>query len=318
MTDSHTYPRDFFLYLLATVTLYISTVSVLMLLFQFINLGLPDPLDYAEGVRGMIRWGSALLTILFPVFALVTRFLHRDLVTNPEKAEYRIRKWLLYLTVFAAALLIIGDLVALLFNFLNGDLTVRFLIKILAIVLVAGLVFGYELWDVRRTNFILTPKDSVITWGMNALVLLLIVVGFVLSGSPFEQRRIRFDEQRVSNLQEIQYQVIDSWIAKGALPASIDTLKSPLTGFVPPVDPETNNPYEYRLTPPLTFTLCANFSTTSESAALQRGTTPLKPGSMDFWDHGVGNVCFDRTIDPSLYRDRLMKEQPPPTPVAAP
>lgn len=315
MTDSHTYPRDFFLYLLATVTLYVSTVSVLILLFQFINLALPDPLDYAEGVREGIRWGSALLAILFPVFALVTRFLHRDLSRNPEKAEYRIRKWLLYLTVFAAALLIIGDLVALLFNFLNGDLTMRFLVKILAIVLVAGLVFGYELWDVRRTQFTATPKDSVMSWGMSAVVLLLIVSGFVLSGSPFEQRRIRFDQQRVSNLQEIQYQVIDSWIAKGTLPASVDALKSPLTGFVPPVDPETNTPYEYRTTPPLTFTLCATFSTTSDSATLNRGTMPVKSGSMDFWDHSTGRVCFDRTIDPAIYRERLGKEQPPPAPV---
>ena len=318
MTDSHTYPRDFFLYLLATVTLYVSTVSVLMLLFQFINLALPDPLDYMEGVRGIIRWGAALLTILFPVFALVTRFLHRDLVSNPEKGEYRIRKWLLYLTVFAAALLIIGDLVALLFNFLNGDLTLRFVIKILAIVLVAGLVFGYELWDVRRSNFVATAQCRTISWGLSVVILGIIVAGFTLSGSPFEQRRIRFDQQRVSNLQEIQYQVIDSWVAKGTLPASIDTLKSPLTGFVPPLDPETNTPYEFRTTPPLTFTLCATFSTTSASAALNRGTMPVKPGSMDFWDHGVGKVCFDRTIDPALYRDRLLKGQPIPAPVVAP
>ena len=51
MSDSHTYPRDFFLYLLATVTLYVSVISGLMLLFQFINLTFPDPLDYVFGVR---------------------------------------------------------------------------------------------------------------------------------------------------------------------------------------------------------------------------------------------------------------------------
>ncbi|MDD5041811.1 MAG: DUF5671 domain-containing protein [Candidatus Peribacteraceae bacterium] len=307
MTDSHTYPRDFFLYLLTTVTLYVSVISGLMLLFQFINLGFPDPLDYAEGVRGSIRWGAAMLTILFPVFAFTTRFLHRDLVHFPEKAEYRIRKWLLYLTVFVAALVVIGDLITLLFNFLNGDLTIRFLLKILAVGLVTGLVFGYELWDVRRTDFQATSGNRTISWSLAGVVVVVIVAGFTLSGSPFEQRRVRFDEQRLSDLQNIQYQVIEYWIAKQALPATLTDVQSPLVGFVLPTDPNTHEAYGYNKLAALKFSLCATFDTTSQSANRNRNTYPLKEGTMDFWDHGTGNVCFERTIDPDLYKDRQAK-----------
>jgi len=316
MADAHTYPRDFFLYLLATVTLYVSVISGLMLLFQFINLGFPDPLDYAEGVRGSIRWGAAMLTILFPVFAFTTGFLHRDLVHFPEKAEYRIRKWLLYLTVFVAALVVIGDLITLLFNFLNGDLTVRFLLKILAVGLVTSLVFGYELFDVRRTDFQATSGNRVISWSLAAIVVLVIVVGFYLSGSPFEQRRVRFDEQRLSDLQQIQYQVIDYWVAKQALPALLTDVQSPLTGFVLPTDPDTHEAYGYEKITALKFSLCATFDTTSQSASRNRNTYPLKEGTMDFWDHGTGKVCFERTIDPDLYRDRVSKAAA--VPVAVP
>lgn len=307
MSDSHTYPRDFFLYLLATVTLYVSVISGLMLLFQFINLGFPDPLDYAEGVRGSIRWGAAMLTILFPVFAFTTRFLHRDLVHFPAKAEYRIRKWLLYLTVFVAALVVIGDLITLLFNFLNGDLTIRFLLKILAVGLVTGLVFGYELWDVRRTNFKTTSGNRTMSWSLAGTVIVVIVAGFFLSGSPFEQRRVRFDEQRLSDLQNIQYQLIDYWIAKQKLPASLSEIESPLTGFSVPLDPKTNEDYGYEAKSTLTFSLCAVFDTTSASAQLNRPAYPGMNDGMDFWDHGTGRVCFDRTIDPDLYKDRIVK-----------
>ncbi len=316
MSDSHTYPRDFFLYLLATVTLYVSVISGLMLLFQFINLAFPDPLDYAVGVRASIRWGAAMLTVLFPAFAFTTGFLHRDLTSQPEKAEYRIRKWLLYLTVFVAALVVIGDLITLLFNFLNGDLTVRFLLKILAVGLVAGLVFGYEMWDVRRTSFQPTSGNRTVSWGLAGIVLVVIVAGFFLSGSPFEQRRVRFDEQRLSDLQQIQYQVTEFWIAKNTVPASLSEVQSPLTGFVLPSDPDTREPYGYERLSALKFSLCATFDTTSDSASKNRDSYAMKPGSMDFWEHGTGRVCFERTIDPDLYRDRAGKFVP--GPVAAP
>jgi len=307
MSDSHTYPRDFFLYLLATVTLYVSVISGLMLLFQFINLTFPDPLDYVFGVRESIRWGAAMLTILFPVFAFTTRFLHADLAKHPEKGNYRIRKWLLYLTVFVAALVVIGDLITLLYNFLNGDLTVRFLLKILAVGLVAGLVFAYELWDARRSNFRPTSWNAASSYGLTAVVVIVIAAGFFLSGSPFEQRRIRFDEQRVSDLQNIQYQLIDYWVAKEKLPASLSEIESPLTGFSVPLDPKTNEVYGYEAKSTLTFSLCAVFDTTSASAQLNRPAYPGMNDGMDFWDHGTGRVCFDRTIDPDLYKDRIVK-----------
>lgn len=316
MSDTRTYPRDFFLYLLATVTLYMSVIGSLILLFQFINLAFPDPLDYVFSVREAIRWGAAMLTILFPVFAFTTHFLHRDLTRHPEKGEYRIRKWLLYFTVFVAALVVIGDLITLLFNFLNGDLTVRFLLKILAVGLVAGLVFGYEMWDVRRSNFEATAGNRGVSWSLSCIVVLVIVAGFSLSGSPFEQRRVRFDEQRLSDLQQIQYQITEYWVAKQALPATLVDVQSPLTGFVLPSDPNTHEAYGYEKLSSLKFSLCATFEATSESASQNRDAYPAKRGDMDFWDHGTGKMCFDRTIDPDLYRDRIGKFQP--APVAVP
>ncbi|OIO53276.1 hypothetical protein AUJ46_05365 [Candidatus Peregrinibacteria bacterium CG1_02_54_53] len=311
MSDSHTYPRDFFLYLLATVTLYVSVVSGLILLFQFINLAFPDPLsDYTQSIRDSIRWAAAMLTVLFPVFAGTTRFLHKDLERNPHKGEYRIRKWLLYLTIFLAGLVIIGDLIALLYNFLNGDLTGRFLLKIIAVLFVTGLVFAYEFWDARRTSFRPTAQHRAMSYGLSVLVIVVIISGFILGGSPFEQRRIRFDERRASDLQELQYQVIEYWIAKGSLPQTINALESPLTGFMPPADPNTGEAYEYKALQKLTFELCATFETTSTSAEKNRPSVYEPFGTVNFWNHEAGRVCFERTIDPDLYKDRLAKPVP--------
>lgn len=317
MTDTKHYPRDFFLYLLATVALYACVISGIILLFQYVNYLMPDALSfYREGILDSIRWSTAMIIILYPVFAIVTRFLHRDLAAHPEKGEYKIRKWLLYLTVFLAALVVIGDLITLIYQFLNGDLTGRFLLKVLIVLLIAGVVLGYELWDVRRETFQASAKVRAMEWGASLAVLLILAAGFLLIGSPSYQRQIRFDDQRVSDLQSIQYQVVEYWISKDALPATITELDNPLTGFVVPVDPETLAAYEYRATGDLTFELCANFTTELASGTPVRSTSPTMMKGTEHWDHAPERTCFTRTIDPAMYKDRMPFERmPAPAPV---
>jgi hypothetical protein len=60
-----------------------------------------------------------------------------------------VRKWLTYITLYIATGIIIGDLITLLTYVLNGDLTLRFVLKVLAVLLIAGSIFGYYLWDLR-------------------------------------------------------------------------------------------------------------------------------------------------------------------------
>ena len=47
MDRPRTEPRDVFMYLLAMSALYVSVYAVITLLFQYVNLFFPDPLDSA-------------------------------------------------------------------------------------------------------------------------------------------------------------------------------------------------------------------------------------------------------------------------------
>ncbi len=147
-----TSPKDVFLHLLAIITLYISAGSFLTLIYQYANILFPDIAmpEYYPGNFGTIRWAIASLVVVFPVFLFTTRHLNKSYEASPTKRNLRTRKWLIYFTMFAAALLIIGDLVTLLNYFLSGELTIRFIIKVLAIFFVAGSVFYYYLWDLRK------------------------------------------------------------------------------------------------------------------------------------------------------------------------
>lgn len=150
-----TTPKDFFLNLLAIVALYTSAIGFLTLVFQIINVAFPDPISpegfyNISGYHDQIRWSIATLVIVFPVYLWVSWFLNKDYKKHPEKRDLRIRKWLLYFTLFAAALIIIGDLVTLINFFLQGELTIRFILKVLAVLFVAGSVFYYYLTDIRK------------------------------------------------------------------------------------------------------------------------------------------------------------------------
>jgi Domain of unknown function (DUF5671) len=297
------------MYLLATITLYFSAYSVIDLLLDYINVGFPDPLNLYYNAGDAIRWSLALLIIIFPVYFLVSRFLHRDIVKDNGKSEIKIRKWLLYLTLFLAALLIIGDLVALIYSFLQGELTVRFFLKVLSVLAVGAAVFWYYLYDLRKVPGTFSSQAKIFLWTLISFLVAIIVVGIVIAGSPFTQRLTRFDTQKVNDLQTLQSQIVSYWQQKSKLPATLNDLRDSISGFAPPVDSQTGVAYEYATTGPLSFQLCAQFNLSSMGA--QRGiSAPMVPapygagvsGINDNWDHAAGRQCFSRTIDPQLYK----------------
>lgn len=298
-------PRDVFMHLLNIAALYVSTFSVLTLLFQYINVAFPDVLNPYYDAGSPIRWALASIIIIFPVFLWVSRFLQKDLTANPQKSELRIRKWLVYFTLFAAAILIIGDLVTLIYSFLQGEVTASFLLKILSVLLVAASVFSYYLYDLRRKPQEFSKNAKIFVWGVIAVVLATIIYGFFVAGSPFKQRLVRFDQQKINDLQSIQSQIVNYWMQKERLPQSLDELKDPISGFVPPKDPESGEAYIYKTTDKLSFELCAKFNLESKEGqiGLVRPEGPYGVyGREDNWNHGASEVCFERSIDPELYK----------------
>jgi type II secretory pathway pseudopilin PulG len=173
------------------------------------------------------------------------------------------------------------------------------------VLLVAGagfLHFMADLWGYWAKN----PHYALsVTGAVAALVVISIVAGFFIIGTPGQARQQRLDDQRVSDLMNIQWQVVSYWQQKQKLPASINDLEDPISGYSNPRDPETGEPYAYRPGEGMSFSLCATFSGPS-NANRQGLTMPMGAGALEGdWKHGAGETCFERTIDPERY---------PPTP----
>lgn len=307
-----TTPRDFFLYLGAMATLYISAVSLVMLLFEYIDALYPDPLQgYIDMYSSSMRFAIASLIVVFPLYVALTKKLNHDLRAHPEKKEIRVRKWLIYLTLFIGGAVLAGDLIALINTFLGGELTTRFVLKVLVVLIVVGGAFKYYYFDLKGKWEQEPNMARMVGWVALAFVCASIVAGFFVIGSPQTQRLMRFDQVRLSDLQNIQYQIVNYWQLKERLPATLAEMEDPLTGFIVPKDPSTNESYVYRATAPLTFELCATFKTESRGDAKSTVPYPVMNGfENENWKHGIGEACFSRTIDPERFPPNTKTEGP--------
>jgi hypothetical protein len=183
------------------------------------------------------------------------------------------------------------------------EITTRFILKALSILVVAAVIFGYYLDDVRKES----PAKSAkyFAWISGVIILAAVIGAFFIVGSPMTARLIQFDQQKVSDLQNIQYQVVNYWQTKQKLPNSLSDLTDSIYGYTMPIDQQKNIPYEYTIKDAavLSFELCATFNKPSENTAgLQRAPAPYpSDGKNQIWDHASGRVCFERTIDKYLY-----------------
>lgn len=306
MDKAKTTPKDFFLWAGAMVSLYAGVIAFIALIFDYLNYVFPDTTlgYYVDPYQGGVAYEMASLIVLAPVFLILMRAIRRSIAADPSRNEVWVRRWGLFLTVFFAGAAIVVDLIVLIYTFLSGEeLGVRFMLKVAVVLLVAAAGFMHfmaDLWGYWQKN---PSYARYVNWSVAVLVVATIVAGFFIIGSPADQRALRIDQQRVSDLQSIQSQIVYHWQQKGALPGTLADLNDSLSYFTVPVDPETSEPYTYKRNSPLDFALCADFTTASPAAL--NGRTPAVPAEVgvkgDKWEHGAGTVCFDRSIDPLLY-----------------
>ena len=120
------------------------------------------------------------------------------------------------------------------------------------------------------------------------LVVASILGGFFLIGTPGDQRTLRFDERRLSDLRGI-VNAIDTYATRhGALPDNLGALVAdPLSDVTATTDPETGAPYDYGVVDTRSYQLCADFGAASPD-------TTYAP---DGFRHPRGHYCFTLTAN---------------------
>lgn len=314
-------PKFFFLSLGVLAGLIATASAFLSLIFGTLDKVFPDVLTatyqygYSSYSFDSMRSALAVLIIVFPVFLILALFWNRESKKELSHWDAVLRRWVTYLILFLASVLVVVDLVTLVRYFVSGEITVRFLLKVGATLTTGALVGWYYLLHLRAEGPTKLQHIFVIIKAC-AFTLFAIVWAFIVMGGPGTQRDLRLDQRRVDDLQSLQSQIIGVWQQKEKLPESLDELKNPIANYMVPQDPEFQKGkiYEYKKLSAMKFELCATFTLPIPKGYVETsgyGTFPARDvatsempypaGGNDSWDHQIGRTCFERTIDPDLY-----------------
>ena len=285
--------RDAFLYLLSFSTLATWASALGSMLFQLIDIWLPDPVgrEMYINVRTAVTWQMASIIVAFPVFLLVMRNILREAQDRPERLQSGVRKWLTYIALLLTAAGMICDLIWFVDYFLTGELTSRFVLKALTAMVICAAIFIYYVgslrWD-RDTNIGLARRRSLkFGIGATAAVVTAFAMGLGVAGTPAAQRRLEADVRRTQDLQSVA-RAIHFWydrekVSGAPLPASLEGFVGKAVQRSQILDPETKRLYEYRVKTGSTYELCAVFAGGEETGRGYRS---------QFWYHGAGHACF--------------------------
>ncbi|MDR3571788.1 MAG: DUF5671 domain-containing protein [Candidatus Pacebacteria bacterium] len=311
MDKARVTPKDFFLWAGAMISLYWSVISFILLIFNYVDYTFPTPLSLSpiDPYESGVGYEMASIIVMLPIYMVIMWFIRRDMIADHTRKNIWIRRWALILTLFITGATVAIDLITVLTTFLNGEsFTVSFLLKALIILLVAAGGFMHFIADLWGYWDQYPERRRYVGIGVCVLAIATILSGFVVIGTPTQARAYRYDEQKVSDLQQIQSDVVSYWQQNGKLPAALDQIGTPLTGGTLPVDEQTGQPYTYATVSSLAFKVCATFNAPTAPYAITQAdmTAPesVTSGSAyipDSWYHGEGEQCFVRIINPDQY-----------------
>lgn len=140
--------RDAFYYLLNFITLGFWTVSLGQIFYILIAKQFPDAVDRLNGFqpfREAISWQLACVIVAFPIFFFIHSKIQKELQSRPDLYDSGVRRWLTYIALVLASLIVLCDAVWFFEALIRGELTVRFILDSLVLLVLGGGVFTYYL-----------------------------------------------------------------------------------------------------------------------------------------------------------------------------
>lgn len=149
--NNHT-AKHFVLQLGSLIALYLSIAFFLVLSFGVINLSFPDALAGVweiESAASSVRLGFAMVLVFFPTYLVLTRLVNTNRRGSNDHSYLNLTKWMIYLSLLVAGITLLVDLAVVIMGLLEGELTMRFILKALAVAVVTGAAFLYYIKDAQ-------------------------------------------------------------------------------------------------------------------------------------------------------------------------
>lgn len=285
-----------FLYLLSLLSLAFVTVACGNVVFQLINKYFPDiASSYANSYNlSALRFAISALIVAAPVYFVSVWQINKNLAMQVFDRDNAVRKWLTYFILLIAAVIMIGDLIFVVNSFLEGELTAKFALKTVTVLALAGAVFGYYLYDIRREQF--DKKDAVILsfrYGAIAAVVVVFIAGLFFVESPSVAREKRLDSQVAEQLAQLEGAIQNYYTDEDALPQDLNQVVAKVNYVIESDvhNPVTKKQIEYEVVSETDYRLCTEFLRSTMEDSNSRYEYYDKS-----WRHEAGRYCFKREV----------------------
>ncbi len=298
-TNPHHSAQQAFYYLTSFFALALVAAGLGTLLYELIEYYFPQQTGYGGFSQGAVKFGISSLIIAAPIYYFFTRYINRSLSKKDLDLDSGVRRWLTYVVMFVAVAVTLGDLIAILNEFLDGTITIRFLLKALTIFAISGSIFLYYFLDMNNATDA-SRRNKNALWGILFWLAILVplVWAFTIFESPSEARLRHADEQIVNQLQNIRNGVENYAANNNRLPANIDSLleKPEQYGYGIDMALLQQNGFEYQPVSGREYELCAMFERDTVDKKSPNEYTDL----YSEWKHPLGRHCFSFEIAQSV------------------
>lgn len=287
-----------FFYMLSLVALVFVSISTGIVIFQIINKLVVDDLSLAPGgfMQDALRFAISAIIIAAPIYFAMMWLINKSLLSGKLEKESGIRKWLTYFILLVSAVVMISYFIATINSFLNGELSLKFILKSITSILISALIFSFYLYDIRRAD--VSKNNNIIRayfYGSIVIVLAALIVSFFFIDSPMKVRTQKYDQAIVNKFSQIDGAVNAYYGENKKLPADLkDLLGGGSTYYITEndiIDPGTNKVFEYKVDAKDAYELCATFKTENKSQADDKSIYVDTR-----WLHDAGYQCLKQRV----------------------
>lgn len=292
--NAHINAKLAFFYMLSLVGLVFMAIASGSIIFDIINKTIADVNGYF-GDSGL-KFGISALIIATPIYYILMWQINKQLRSGQLPKDSGVRRWLTYFILFVTSVVVIGWLIGIINSFLNGDLTTKFILKAITVLVISAIIFTYYLYDIKRDNF---AKNKVVGWygyGSLVLVVAIFVCAFFFVESPTEARNRVHDQNVIQSFNSIDSAVNSYYIDNEKLPVDLQVLIAEQKYYLTAVDIKNSlndQVYIYSVVNDKTYKLCADFKSSTFD---QDNNSEFRYMYDKRWSHDVGYQCIEQEV----------------------
>jgi len=287
-----------FFYMLSLVALVFVAISTGMIIFQIVNKTIIDDLSLAPGgfSQDALRFAISAIIIAAPIYFAMMWLINKNLIAAKLERESGVRKWLTYFILLVSAVVMIGWFIATVGSFLNGELTLKFIIKSLSSILISALIFSYYLYDIKRED--VSKNNNIMRayfYGSIAIAAIALISAFFFIDSPLKVRDQKYDQAIINKFSQIDSAINAYYGENAKLPVNLKDLLGGGSAYYivenDITDPGTGKMFDYKVDAKDTYEFCATFKTVNKDQANDKSIYVDTR-----WLHDAGYQCLKQRI----------------------